>query len=232
MPRAERLLSLVQLLRKYRQPVTAGRLAEELQVSVRSVYRDIEALRGQGASIAGEAGVGYLLRPGFLLPPLMFTDDEIEALVLGLRLAVEHGDGALGGASADVIAKLRAVLPRDLRALVDETALIAGPALRRPAETVDLAAIRRTIRDQRKASIDYADEQGARTQRTIWPLGLAFFQRSRVVIAWCETRNDFRSFRADRISRWTALPQPLPRPRVALLREWREREGIPPQLPG
>jgi len=129
--RAERLLRLVQVLRRYRQPVGALALADELEVSIRSVYRDVQTLRAQGATIEGEPGVGYVLRPGFLLPPLMFSDDELEALVLGLRLTVEHADDALGRAASDVVAKLRAVLPKDLRAVVDETALLAGPALLR-----------------------------------------------------------------------------------------------------
>lgn len=231
MPRADRLLRLVQVLRRYRTPVSAATLAEELGISVRSVYRDIQTLRAEGASIEGEPGVGYVLRPGFLLPPLMFTDEELEALVLGLRLTAEHGDDALGRASVEVVAKLRAVLPKDLRALVDETALLAGPARERPPETIDLGEVRRAIREQRKATIEYVDDKGGRTERIIWPIGLAFFERSRVIIAWCEARQDFRSFRADRISRWALLTARFPRSRVVLLREWRERERIPAQLP-
>ena len=230
--RANRLLQLVQLLRRYRQPISAAALAEELEVSVRSVYRDIGALRQQGASIEGEAGVGYLLRPGFLLPPLIFTDEELEALVLGLRLANEHGDDELGRAAADVMAKVRAVLPRDLRNVVDETALFAGPALQRPPEQVDVAEIRRCIRGARKARITYQDKNGGPSDRVIWPIGLGFFQRTRVVIGWCETRVDFRSFRTDRIALWTSLPDRIGRPRTALLAEWRAREAIPSQLPG
>jgi predicted DNA-binding transcriptional regulator YafY len=232
MSRAERLLSLVQALRRYRQPVTAQQLAEELGVSVRSIYRDIETLRGQGASIEGEAGLGYVLRPGFLLPPLMFQDEELEAIVLGLRLTVEHGDDALGRAASEVMAKLRSVLPRDLRTQLDETALLAGPARQRPPELIDLQQVRRSIRESRKAAIEYVDGQGARTKRVIWPIGVGFFERSRVVVAWCEAREGFRAFRVDRIHSWTRLAEGLPRPRSVLLREWREREGIPAQLPG
>jgi predicted DNA-binding transcriptional regulator YafY len=229
--RAERLLRLVQLLRRHRAPVGAARLAAELGVSVRSIYRDIETLREQGADIAGEAGVGYLLRPGFLLPPLMFADEELEAIVLGLRLTVEHGDDALGRAAREVIAKIRAVLPRDLRDLLDDTALLAGPAPGRPADTVDLGEIRRAIRVGRKAGIEYLTREAKQTKRVVWPIGLGFFERARVLIAYCEMRRDFRSFRTDRIRRWTTLGEHLPRSRTALLREWREREGIPAQLP-
>jgi len=229
--RADRLLRLVQLLRRHRAPVSASLLATELGTSIRSIYRDVQTLRGQGAAIDGEAGIGYLLRPGFLLPPLMFADEELEAIVLGLRLTAEHGDDALGRAAREVIAKIRAVLPRDLRDLVDDTALLAGPALRRSPETVDLAEIRRAIRVGRKAGIDYVTREAKPTKRVVWPIGLGFFERARVLIAWCEMRQDFRSFRTDRIRRWTTLGERLPRSRTALLRQWREREGIPAQLP-
>ena len=230
MSRADRLLRLVQILRRYRQPVSARALADELEVSIRSVYRDVQTLRGEGATIEGEPGVGYVLRPGFLLPPLMFTDDELEALVLGLRLTVEHADEGLGRAATDVVAKLRAVLPKDLRTVVDETALLAGPALARPPERIEIAELRRAIREQRKARIAYANDRGVTSERVIWPLGLAFFQRARVLVAWCETRADFRSFRTDRMAEWETLSSRLPRSRVALLREWRERERIPEQI--
>jgi predicted DNA-binding transcriptional regulator YafY len=228
--RSARLLRLVQVLRRYRAPVSAQTLADQLEVSVRSVYRDVQTLREQGASIEGEAGVGYVLRPGFLLPPLMFSDEELEALVLGLRLTGEHADDALGRAAVDVVAKLRAVLPRDLRRMLEEVALLAGPARERPAERIDLAAVRRSIREQRKVRIAYADQAGTTSERVVWPLGLSFFERARIVIAWCETRQDFRSFRSDRIASWSPLPEPIGRPRMALLREWRQREDIPEPL--
>lgn len=229
--RAERLLSLVQVLRRYRQPVSAQVLADALQVSVRSIYRDIQTLRGQGAVIEGEAGVGYLLKPGYLLPPLMFSDEELEALVLGLRLSWEHGDEALGRSALEVAAKLRAVLPKELRALFSETGLLAGPARERPPERIDLAVVRKVIREQKKARIDYEDKAGAPTQRVIWPIALAFFERARVVLAWCETRNDYRAFRADRIVTFTPLDARYPKSRQSMLDAWREREGIrPPEV--
>jgi predicted DNA-binding transcriptional regulator YafY len=229
--RADRLLRLVRLLRRHRAPISASRLAAELGVSVRSIYRDVETLREQGAAIDGEAGIGYLLRPGFLLPPLMFADEELEAIVLGLRLTAEHGDDALGRAAREVVAKIRAVLPRRLRDLVDDTALLAGPTPRRPADTVDIAEIRRVIRVGRKAGIEYLTRDAKQTRRVVWPIGLDFFERARVLIAWCEMRQDFRSFRTDRIRRWTTLGERLPQSRTALLSQWREREGVPAQLP-
>src|SRR2546426_10037170 len=169
MSRAERLLQLVHLFRRYRNPVNASKLAEELGTSVRSIYRDVQTLRAQGAAIEGEAGIGYLLRPGFLLPPLMFSDEELEAMVLGLRLTAQHGDEALERASRDAIPKVPTVLPRELRTLIDETALLAGPARRRPADAVDLREVRRAIREQRKARIDYVTGSADRTTRVVWP---------------------------------------------------------------
>lgn len=230
MSRARRLLQLVQLLRRHRRPVTAEALAESLEISVRSLYRDVATLRAQGARIEGEAGVGYVLRPGFLLPPLMFDEGELEALVLGLRLAEEHGDATLAGHAIDALAKLRAVLPDDARDLVDGTGLLAGPAGERPKEAIDLGEVRRAIRAQEKARIRYGDAQGRESERTIWPLALAFFARVRLVVAWCEARGDFRSFRVDRVTRWTTTGAPMPRPRAALLREWHAREAIPEPL--
>jgi predicted DNA-binding transcriptional regulator YafY len=230
MSRADRLLRLVQLLRRHRAPVSAALLAEELEVSVRSVYRDVQTLRAQGAAIEGEAGVGYLLQPGFLLPPLMFSDEELEAIALGLRLSAEHGDEALGRAAVEVMAKLRAVLPKDLRLLLEGTGLLAGPARERPTEVVDLSEVRRALRREHKAEIEYVDQRGVPSTRTIWPIALGFFERARVVVAWCEHREDFRSFRADRIRRWLTIAAGLPRARSGLLREWREREKIPAQL--
>jgi predicted DNA-binding transcriptional regulator YafY len=230
MARTDRLLRLVQILRRHRAPVTAAALAEELGVSLRSIYRDIGTLRGQGASIEGEAGVGYLLRPGFFLPPLMFEDEELEAIVLGLRLVVQHGDIGLGRAAAEVVAKLRAVLPRDLRVVVEETGLLAGPPGERPAESVDLGLVRRCLREQRKARITYVDKHGARTDRVIWPVALGFFESLRILIAWSEEKSDYRMFRTDRIGTFTPLAERIGRARAALLAEWRAREGIPPQL--
>lgn len=232
MPRADRLLRLVQLLRRHRAPVSAAALAEELGISVRSVYRDIDTLREQGATIEGAAGLGYLLRPGFLLPPLMFADEELEAIVLGLRLAARHGDAGLERAAADVMAKLRAVLPRDLRTVVDETGLLAGPPRARPPEPVDPAVLRRCLREKRKARITYVDAEGVRTERVIWPVALGFFEQVRILIAWSEDRDDFRHFRTDRIRAFTPLPEPIGRPRRELLAEWRARESLAAQIPG
>ena len=142
MSRAERLLELIQILRRHRRPVSGRMLAAELGVSLRTLYRDIGALQAQGAGIDGEAGVGYILRPGFMLPPLMFSEDEIEALVLGSRWVADRGDARLGAAARNALAKIAAVLPADLRDELDASALLVGPGAAIAAGDAELAAIR------------------------------------------------------------------------------------------
>jgi predicted DNA-binding transcriptional regulator YafY len=225
--RSERLLSLIQALRRHRQPVSGRRLAEELGVSLRTLYRDIATLQGQGAEIEGEPGLGYILRPGFMLPPLMFTEDEIEALVLGSRWVADRGDDRLGAAASNALAKIAAVLPADLRDGLEATALLVGPCEPIAVDRVDLGIIRTAIRSERKLAIAYRDEKAQDTQRVIWPFALGFFDRARMVVAWCELRQGFRRFRADRIAELAQLELRYPRRRQALLKEWREVEGIP-----
>jgi predicted DNA-binding transcriptional regulator YafY len=229
MSRAERLISLIQLLRRHRSPVSGARLAEELGVSLRSLYRDIATLQGQGATIEGEAGVGYLLRPGFLLPPLMFAQSEIEAIVLGSRGVAQHGDGELASAARNALAKILAVLPPDLRGEAESSALIVGPGKPIAAGERELGSIRKAIRAERKLDIAYRDGAAQPTRRVIWPVALAYFDRARVVVAWCELREGFRHFRTDRIDALEVGEQRYPRRRAALLSDWRAAEGIPSQ---
>lgn len=227
MSRTERLLDLIQLLRRHRTPVTGPALADELGISIRTLYRDIATLQAQGADIQGEPGLGYVLRPGFTLPPLMFSADEIEALVLGSRWVARRAeDPRLGDAAANALSKITAVLPNELRDSVDGSNLLVGGGEVIPAQ-VDLSAIRLAIREQRKLSIAYRNAGGTATERTIWPFAIGFFDRVRVVIGWCELRTDYRHFRLDRIDRMEALSERYPRRRAAMLKEWREREGIP-----
>ncbi|HEV2517102.1 MAG TPA: YafY family protein [Devosia sp.] len=227
MSRTERLLDLIQLLRRHRAPVTGPALADELGISIRTLYRDIATLQAQGADIQGEPGLGYVLRPGFTLPPLMFSADEIEALVLGSRWVARRAeDPRLGDAAANALSKITAVLPDELRASVDGSNLLVGGGEVIPAQ-VDLSAIRLAIREQNKLVIAYRNAGGTATERTIWPFAIGFFDRVRVVIGWCELRTDYRHFRLDRIDRMEPLPQRYPRRRAAMLKKWREREGIP-----
>ncbi|MGO8832278.1 MAG: helix-turn-helix transcriptional regulator [Roseiarcus sp.] len=226
MSRAQRLLDLIQLLRRHRRPVAGATLARELGVSLRTLYRDIAALQAQGADIAGEAGLGYVLRPGFTLPPLMFNVEEIEALALGSRWVAGRADQPLAGAARNALAKIAAVLPANLSDVIDRSALLVGPGAPLAAGDAQLPAIRQAIRAERKLVLAYVDGAGTPTQRTIWPLALAFFDRARVIVAWCETRQAFRHFRTDRIGAVEAAPTRYPRRRAALLKEWRAAEGV------
>jgi len=225
MSRAERLLDLIQALRRHRYPVSGSSLAEATGVSLRTLYRDIELLKAQGAHIDGEAGVGYVLRPGFMLPPLMFSEDEIEALVLGSRWVHQRADRALADAAANVLAKIGAVLPDDLRDTLDDSGLLIGPGDPVAAGDAQLPKIRQAIRRERKIGLAYRDKDGAETRRTIWPFGVGFFEKSRVVMAWCELRQDFRHFRTDRIVALSVSERRYPRRRQVMMKEWREREG-------
>jgi predicted DNA-binding transcriptional regulator YafY len=227
MSRTQRLLDLLQRLRRHRRPVSGAVLADELGISLRTLYRDIAALQAQGAKIDGAAGLGYLLRPGFLLPPLMFSEEEIEALVLGMRWVAERGDAGLGEAARNALAKVESVLPNELRLVVDSSTLLIGPGEVVAGGDTELAMIRQAIRDERKLDIRYRDRDAAASQRTIWPFALAFFDRARVVLAWCELRQAFRHFRADRISALTPSTTRYPQRRHALLKAWREVEGVP-----
>lgn len=229
MSRAQRLLDLVQVLRRHRYPVAGAKLADEIGVSLRTLYRDIDTLRGQGAPIDGEAGMGYVLRPGFLLPPLMFSEEEIEALVLGSRWVSERADGVLGKAARNVLAKIGAVLPSDLKESIDASGLLIGPGEPIAAGDAELATIRRAIRSESKVLIAYADEQGRITNRTIWPFVLAFYDRVRVIAAWCELRKGYRHFRTDRITAIDVTSVRYPRRRAAMLKEWRIERNIPEQ---
>ena len=229
MSRAERLLDLLQILRRHRYAVSGAALAAELDISLRTLYRDIASLQAQGAHIDGEAGLGYVLRPGFVLPPLMFSPDEIEALVLGARWVADRADLPLGLAARNALTKISAVLPAPLRDELDSSALLIGPSAPIASGIVELGAIRQAIRHERKLVVTYLDLKNTATQRTIWPIALAFFERVRVVVAWCELRQGFRHFRADRISALTPSEARFPRRRQVLLKEWRELEGIAPQ---
>jgi predicted DNA-binding transcriptional regulator YafY len=204
-------------------------LAEALGISLRTVYRDIETLKAQGAHIDGEPGVGYVLRPGFMLPPLMFSEEEIEAIVLGSRWVADRADAALGAAARNALAKIAAVLPQDLKISLDTSSLLVGPGNAVAAGDAELPTIRLAIRTERKLRIFYVDGRGRDSKRTIWPFALAFFDRVRVVVAWCEIREGFRAFRTDRIRKVQFVDKRYPRRRQVLLKDWRATEGIPEQ---
>jgi predicted DNA-binding transcriptional regulator YafY len=226
MSRSQRLLDLIQILRRHRFPVTGAALATELGISLRSVYRDIVTLQEQGAHIEGEPGMGYVLRAGYMLPPLMFSEEEIEALVLGSRWVVERGDSRLSSAARDALAKITAVLPAELRNAPDASTLLVGPGAPIVTGDLELTLIRKAIRTEHKLHIHYLDLKGVESNRTIWPFALGFFDHVQVLVAWCEMRQTFRNFRADRIVTVDMSEQRYPRRRQELLKEWRAIEGI------
>ncbi len=224
MSRSHRLFDIIQVLRRHRNPVSGSELARETGVSLRTIYRDIATLQAMGAHIDGEPGIGYILRPGFLLPPLSFTEEEIQALVAGALWVGRQTDDALALAAQDAIAKIGSVLPADMRNKLDDNALYIG---RQPRESIpgfDLKLLRVAMREQRKMRIRYADQNGAVTERVIWPIMLGFVESRRFVAGWCELREDFRLFRIDRIAKADFLEDRYSRNRRQLVKEWRAQE--------
>jgi predicted DNA-binding transcriptional regulator YafY len=199
MRRADRLFQIIQLLRRHRL-LTAARLAQELEISERTVYRDVRDLVSSGEPIEGEAGVGYVLRRGFDLPPLMFSEAELEAMVLGTRVVTSWGDAALAKAAGDALARVEQALPDRLKARLNSTPLYA-PGFHVPQRVVEhLALMRAAIDQKRRLWMDYTSGPGERTERSVRPLGLFFWGASWSLTGWCELRDDFRSFRLDRVN--------------------------------
>lgn len=227
--RAQRLLDLIQILRSHRFPVTAAHLAAQLDISVRTLYRDIKTLKEQGANIEGEPGMGYVLRSGFMLPPLMFSVDEVEALVLGSRWVAARGDELLGNAARNALTKITAVLPDDLQYILNSSALLVGPGAALLAEDTILFEIRQAILNEYKVEMGYRDLKEVDSVRMVWPFALGFFDNTHLLVAWCELRQEFRNFRIDRILKWQPTSQRYPKRRQALLKAWREKEGISAQ---
>ena len=228
MNRTERLFALMDALRRHRRPVTAASLADELGVSLRTIYRDVQVLIGLGAPIDGEAGLGYLLRPGFFLPPLMFSEDELEALVLGARwVAARQSDTALTQAASNALAKIAAASPKDLRDAMANTGLWVAPIAKDASAVADVKLLREAIRREHKLRIAYVAETGASTERAIWPIAMAFFERRQTVAAWCELRRAFRHFRTDRITAMTPTGERYPTRRSDLVKAWRRETNAP-----
>jgi predicted DNA-binding transcriptional regulator YafY len=198
MRRADRLFQIVQHMRGSRL-VTAQKLAQWLEVSERTIYRDIADLQSTGVPIEGEAGVGYMMREGFDLPPLMFTRDEIVALVAGARMVRAFGGSAMARAAEEALVKIGAVLPEAERMRIDRTEIHSPMWVVSDADRTAIDVIERAVEAHDVISIDYQDEQGQHSQRDVRPLGLWFWGRVWTLACWCELRNDFRTFRIDRI---------------------------------
>jgi predicted DNA-binding transcriptional regulator YafY len=205
MRRADRLFDIIQILRTARGPVTAAAIAERLEVTTRTVYRDVATLQARRVPIEGAAGIGYLLRRGFDLPPLMFTVDEIDAIAVGVRLVKRLRDPCLQRAAENVLAKVATILPEPLRSGAQSPAIYVSEGSAERPRGIDLSDTRLAIRENRKIRITYADADGRRTRRTIWPVALAYYVDVTVLGAWCELRSDFRHFRVERIVASTIL---------------------------
>jgi predicted DNA-binding transcriptional regulator YafY len=224
MSRADRLLQVVQLLRRYRRPVRGAVMADELSVSLRTLYRDVADLQASGVPIRGEAGVGYVLGAGYDVPPLMFTTDELEAVMLGLSWVERRGDMLLSRAAKDAVAKIGSVLPSELKANFYDAPLMTPPGYAIVPDTVDVGLIRKAMRSQSKVEISYMDEKAQATRRVIWPIAISYFDAQRIIVAWCELRIGFRHFRTDRIAGMTLMVEKYREPRLKLLTRWRKEQ--------
>lgn len=200
MRRADRLFEIIQRLRGDRL-VTAQRLAEHLEVSVRTVYRDIRDLQASGVPIDGAAGVGYLLRPGYHLPPLMFHPSEIEALIVGARMVEAWAGRSLAGAATEALVKIGAVVPAERMRAAENVPIFATNFGMREGERQNLDDFTKAVDERLKVRFAYRDADGGDTERTIWPLALHFWGKVWTLAAWCELREDFRTFRVDRAER-------------------------------
>ncbi len=200
MRRADRLFQIIQILRRSSRPITAAALADELEVSKRTVYRDVADLMSQRVPIEGEAGFGYLLSPDYSMPPLMLNPEEIEAVVLGAQWVAGRSDKTLANAARDVVAKIAAIVPAHLRPFIAEPSVGARPVVQRAEEeNIDAQMLRAAVREGRKLRLRYRSDIGEETARTVWPVILGYSDTSRILVAWCELRQGFRHFRTDRI---------------------------------
>jgi predicted DNA-binding transcriptional regulator YafY len=199
MRKASRLFEIIQILRLARHPITAAEIAARLEVTVRSIYRDVAALQAMRVPIEGERGIGYILRPGFDLPPLMFTIEETEAMVLALALLERTGDRELKVSARRVADKIAGAVPTPLRQTLTARALHAWGFPQIQSDGIDLAEVRRAIREEEKLALDYRDEYARRTERTVRPIALIYYSETANIVAWCELRQAIRNFRADRV---------------------------------
>lgn len=220
MRRADRLFDIIQALRRASGPLTAAQLAAQLEVTVRTVYRDIASLQASRVPIEGAAGLGYLLRQGFDLPPLMFTRDEIEAILVGARLIKRTGDPGLQAAAEGVLSKLSVTLPPHLRDHLDLAPVYVSPAGAVTPQQADLTDIRTAIRDRRKLRLSYVDVDGKATERVVLPLAIAYFVEATLLCGWCELRQGQRNFRLDRIRQMALLEDSFADDHARLMAEW------------
>ncbi len=218
MRRADRLFQIIQFLRT-RRVTTAHWLAERLEVSERTIYRDIKDLTLSGVNIEGEAGIGYVVRRGFDLPPLMFSEEEVKALTLGARIVESWADTSLATAAQSALSKIKIALPEDQRDSLDNTLLFSPLTRLTPAVSAAMADIRFATDNQRKVNLLYKRADGKSSDRVIWPLGLFFWGSTWTIGAWCEKRENFRVFRLDRIKKLYVLDKHYPQKKGRMLKD-------------
>ncbi len=224
MGRSSRFFEIIQMLRSADAPLTAHTIAETLEITKRTVYRDIVTLQSMRVPIEGEAGIGYVMRAGYTLPPLMFTEDELEAIVVGLSLIGRTGDSGLQKAATRVTQKIAGVLPCDASPHLDCSPLLVSKWTAIPQSEIDLDLLRQAIREERKVHFRYRDPERNETERTVRPIGLVYYVDAIVLAGWCELRDDFRHFRTDRMDCFAVSPDAFIGQSARLRREWRARE--------
>jgi predicted DNA-binding transcriptional regulator YafY len=213
MSKSTRLFEIIQILRAATAPVLAQDMADTLEVSVRTIYRDIASLQAMQTPIYGEAGIGYVMRKGYDLPPLSLDVEEAEAIAIGLSLIARIGDPDLWRAAGRASRKLAEVAPGTRNLIASSSGIEATDA-------VNLRKLRSAIRDERKIALAYRDVEGRDTDRVIWPIVLIYYVDAVMVAGWCELRQGFRHFRLDRVQQWNMLEDHFTGRGVALLDEW------------
>ncbi|SDR35160.1 YafY family protein [Pseudovibrio sp. Tun.PSC04-5.I4] len=222
MRRTERLFQIIQILRSTKSPITGRELAHELEISLSTLYRDMAELNAQRIPITGEAGVGYVLDGGYDMPPLMLTADELEAAALGAAWVASEADPSLARAARDLVAKLSSAIPKELRPVVLDASSKPIQTRVMVFERFDSALLRYAIRERYKLQLIYTDRDGSTTDRIAWPLLIAFLDRTRYLVGWCETKNDYRHFKTERVQELKVLGEKYPGRRATLLKGWDE----------
>lgn len=222
MRRTERLFQIIQILRSTRSPITGRELADELEISIRTLYRDMAELTAQRIPITGEAGMGYVLDDGYDMPPLMLTADELEAAALGAAWVASEADPSLARASRDLVTKLSRAIPKELRPIILDASSKAITTRSTVSERFDSALLRHAIRERYKLQLTYTDGKSGTTDRIVWPILIAFLDRNRYLVAWCETRKDYRHFKTDRVQELKVIGEKYPERRAVLIKEWEE----------
>ena len=220
MRRTERLFQIIQILRSNRSPVTGRSLADELEISLRTLYRDMAELTAQRVPVTGEAGMGYVMDDDYDMPPLMLTADELEAAALGATWVAANADPSLGRAARDLVSKLSDAIPKELRPIVLDASSRSITTQAKIQERFDGAVLRHAIRQHYRLQLTYQDNNETITNRVVWPMLIAYLNTNRYIVAWCETREDYRHFKTDRVQEIKVLDEKYPERRAVLIKGW------------